>query len=235
MPQLFCCGNFQRGLKLEILFKNKDFIVINKPVNLPSQSDMAGGDNALSETEKALAELSEKPALWLVHRLDRVVGGLLLFARNKEAAALFSKAFAEGKVIKEYLAVVEGEAVGGEMRDYIYKDSLTSRAFVVNTLRRGAKEAVLNYSKKETVDGKTLVGVKLETGRFHQIRVQFSSRKMPLIGDKKYGSKDRGAQFPALFASRLEFEFKEKKYSFSAIPETDTYPWCLFSKESFGV
>jgi len=213
---------------LYVIFKNKDFLVVNKPPLVPSQPDPSGDKDAMTLASEMLNAEGERSKLWLVHRLDRVVGGLLVFARSEAAARELSRLVSEGKLYKGYLAVVEGEAPGGTLCDWVYKDSLTSKAYVVKTERRGAKEARLSYEKLSVRDSKTLVDIKLETGRFHQIRVQFSSRKMPLVGDKKYGSRDTVVKRPALFAYKLVFTLFGETYSFEALPDLSSYPWNLF-------
>ena len=129
-----------------------------------------------------------------------------------------------------YLAVCHGSAPEGELTDYIYKDSAAHKAYVVRTARRGAREARLTVRRIAERDGMSLVAVRLATGRFHQIRVQLASRGNPLVGDKKYGSRDRGAKYPALFACRLGFMQGKEKKSFSSSPDLNLYPWCLFDK-----
>ena len=213
---------------MKIVFKNKDFIVVNKPSLVPSQSDLSGDADAMTLASEMLKAEGEPDRLWLIHRLDRVVGGLLVFARNQRTAAELSRIVAEGELFKGYLAVVEGEAHGGELFDYVYKDSATSKAYAVKTERRGAKSATLCYTPVSFEDGKTLVDIELKTGRFHQIRVQFSSRKMPLVGDKKYGSRDAKSKTPALFAYKLAFSLFGESYSFSALPDINKYPFNLF-------
>ncbi len=183
-----------------------------------------------------LRACGEGSELHIINRLDKVVGGLVLFARNRESAAALSAILSDG-IVKEYRAVAEGEVGVGIMRDFIYKDSTLGRAFVTSAPNRGAKEALLEYETLESVvhKGKTLslVKVALKTGRFHQIRAQFSSRKMPLVGDKKYGSRDFGARTPSLFASRLAFEYKSESFDIRALPVLDAYPWSLFNKDNF--
>ena len=216
---------------MEILFKNKDFLVVNKPPLVPSQSDPSGDKDAMSLASEMLKEAGERDALWLIHRLDRVVGGLLVFARNQRSAAELSHIVRENELFKGYLAVVEGEAPGGELCDFLYKDSMTSKAYVVKSERRGAKLALLNYTPISSKDGKTLVDIELKTGRFHQIRAQFSIRGIPLVGDKKYGSRDQKSKVPALFAYKLAFTLFGKAFSFEAKPDFNNYPWNLFSEE----
>ncbi len=215
------------------IFKNRDFIVIEKPCGMPSQKDPGGDADALSLTAEYLREMGESDKLWLIHRLDRVVGGLMIFARNKESAAELSALVASRDFNKKYFAVAEGRAEGGELFDYVYKDAVGSKAYTAKRARSGVKEARLKYlpiSFYEEDGGiLTLVEVTLQTGRFHQIRVQFASRKMPLVGDKKYGSRDTLTKVPALFAGSLGFVFKNRKYEFFAKPDTEKYPWCLFN------
>ncbi len=224
---------------VDIVFKNRDFVIINKYPGCPSQSDMTGDADAMRLTSDMLYLADEYEKLWLIHRLDRVVGGLLVFARSKSVAAELSRLVAEDGLGKHYLAVVEGEAEGGTLCDYIYRDSVSMKAHVSKTKRAGYKAAELEYINIKTIelDGKwrSLVDIRLKTGRFHQIRAQFSSRNMPLVGDKKYGSRDAGAKFPALFAYRLEFSLYGKSYDFSVMPNQALYPWCLFDEKCFSL
>lgn len=217
---------------IEILYKDKDIAVIKKPVGMPSQKDPTGDADALSGTSAILASSGECPELFLIHRLDRGVGGLLVFARNKKTAAALSALVAERKMKKEYLAVARGEVSGGEYRDYLYKDAKQGKSFVTDRMRKGVKEAVLYAEPIETGTAgsgiATLVHISLGTGRHHQIRVQLSSRKNPLIGDKKYGDSDRIAHTPSLFAAKLSFSLFGREYSFEALPDGSAYPWREF-------
>ena len=214
---------------INIIFKNRDIIVINKPKGMPSQSDPSGDLDAMSAVMAHLKAAGERDSLWLVHRLDRTVGGLLVFARNKKSAGELSVLVAGGGMIKRYLAVCHGVAQEGEYTDFLYKDASVSKAYVVKNLRRGAKEARLKLSRLGEREDKSLVSVKLETGRFHQIRAQLSSRGNSLVGDKKYGSRDALRSTPALFASELSFTLLSKKYSFFAKPDVSEYPWSIFA------
>ena len=222
---------------IEIIKKTADYVIVNKPVGMPSQSDPSGDPDAMKVTSVALREIGEREELFLIHRLDRVVGGLLVFARNKKTAAHLSSLVADRKFDKWYFAVVEGYAEGGEMNDYIYKDAALNKAFVSDRARGGVKSAKLEYSNLATceVDGRTLslVKIKLGTGRFHQIRAQFASRKMPLIGDKKYGSRDFKAKMPALFATELGFNMPREEVHISALPPLADYPWSLFDLSNY--
>ena len=182
-----------------------------------------------------LSEIGEKKDLWLVHRLDRVVGGLVIFARTKNAAAELSNIVARNEIDKEYLAVVEGKSSSGVMEDYLFKDAIRGKSFVVNGARRGAKLARLEYTTLQNITDekgeRSLVKIKLETGRFHQIRAQFSSRKMSIVGDGKYGSHDNRAKMPSLFAYHLFFKYKSERIDVKALPDITEYPWRDFPME----
>ena len=221
----------------QIIHKTKNFVIINKPAGVPTQSDTTGDEDAMTMTSRMLSSQGEPSDLWLVHRLDRVVSGLVVFARSKAFAAALSELVGGRGMEKEYLAVVEGRALGGVMRDLLYKDSKKGKAFVVDTERRGAKKAELEYTPLafiETERGiRTLVRIRLHTGRFHQIRAQFATRGMSLVGDGKYGSHDNKAKMPALFASRLAFTVKDEKIDVALLPDISAYPWSLFKKESY--
>ncbi len=220
---------------MEILYIDKDLVVVLKPPFMPSQKDPSGDPDALTLTGEALAERGERGELFLIHRLDRVVGGLLVFARHKKSAATLSQALADGKIIKEYIAVTDGYAEDmGTFEDYLIKDNATSRAHSVPKERKGAKYARLSYETlAHTTDGErplSLVRVKLDTGRFHQIRIQFSTRRLPLLGDGKYGSKTNKCKV-SLFAYRLTFPTAKGEKTVTAYPDFTSYPWSLFSME----
>ena len=222
---------------MEILYKDKNLIAINKPAGIPVQPDPTSDKDAMSLCAEILAEQGENNALWLVHRLDRVVGGTVVFARNKRTAAALSELFSTQGTEKEYLAVVEGVAEGGVLEDFLYKDTAKGKAFVVDRKRAGVKEAKLEYTPIATAETErgtyTLVRVKLHTGRFHQIRAQLSSRGMPIVGDGKYGSHDNHAKMPALFSSRLGFTLGTKSYNIKKIPDKESYPWSLFDEAGY--
>jgi 23S rRNA pseudouridine1911/1915/1917 synthase len=217
---------------MQILYKDRNLIAVYKEAGIPSQPDPTGDSDAMTLLSELLTSENEKNELYLLHRLDRVVGGVLVFARNKKYAAILSALISEKEAQKEYLAVVCGDANGGIMEDLLYKDARAGKAFVVDRKRAGVKDARLEYSvigKVTTEKGiYSLVKIRLHTGRFHQIRVQFSSRKMPIIGDRKYGSADGGAKMPALFAARLSFTAEGKRYDFEKMPDKNSYPWNLF-------
>ena len=128
---------------MEFLFKSKDVVIVYKPAGVPSQSDPSGDDDIMKLTGDALEAMGESNALWLVHRLDRTVGGLMVFARNKKTAAELSSVVGSESFEKEYFAVLDGEADGGVLTDYIDKDSLKGKAFVAKAERKGVKLAKL--------------------------------------------------------------------------------------------
>ncbi|MBR2312920.1 MAG: hypothetical protein IKA46_06500 [Clostridia bacterium] len=218
---------------MKILYTDKEIVVAVKPYGVLSEDGGEGSMPAL------LAPQFGK--VFPVHRLDRVVGGVMVYARTKSAAATLSRAVSERKLKKEYIAVLEGapSAPCGELRDLLFKDARQNKSFVVDTPRRGAREAVLTYRTLDTVqvEGKTLtrVSILLDTGRSHQIRVQFASRGTPLVGDGKYGSRIK-AGAPALFAAGLAFPHPKtgKMLSFCTPTSTD-FPWSLFALQKYEI
>ena len=223
---------------IEILYKSKNAIVIYKPAGIPSQSDPSGDPDAMTLASAQLKQLGESDALWLVHRLDRVVGGLLVFARNKRYAAILSGLVKERLITKEYYAVVDGVTEGEHvLTGYIYKDARAGKAFVTDRERAGVKSARLSYRTLATVTtprgAKTLVYVTLDTGRFHQIRAQLSGERLPICGDGKYGSRDNAARNIALMASHLVLDLPADKVDVSRLPDLTQYPWSLFDGDCY--
>ena len=220
-----------------IVYENTDFALINKPVGMDS--------------EHALGE-----GFFPVHRLDKVASGLLLYAKNSHSAKKLSEALQEGKIKKRYHIIVESacdtskekdEALSvktnnaqeteaseakhlpkeGRFSDYLYKDTKKQKMFPVKKLRKGVKEAVLHYQVLEERDGLVLVDVELETGRFHQIRAQFSAHGFPLFGDGKYGSRMKGNV--ALHCYTLSFpDPKSGEELHFEIKDRDEEPWRKF-------
>ena len=223
---------------MEILYKDDNCIVIYKPALMPSQPDPTGDPDALTLSMRALSELGERSELYPIHRLDRVVGGLLAFARNKRSAAALSELVSTDGIGKEYLAVTDAPLAGGEYTDLIYKDAKQKKSFIVDRMRSGVKEARLTLTPIAEAEhnGRTkmLSRVILSTGRFHQIRAQLSHRAAPITGDKKYGSRDPMAKEPALFATHLSFSLFGKIIDVRRNPDTASYPWSLFSSDIEG-
>ena len=216
---------------MDILFEDRYIVVAVKP------------RGALSEAHEREENM---PALlggnvFPVHRLDRGVGGVMVYAKTREAAAKLSAAVQQSRLEKEYTAIVSGTPVPaeGEMRDYLFKDGAKNKSFVVDGARKGAKEAILTYQTVDTRTHKgnalTRVKIRLQTGRSHQIRVQFSSRTWPLVGDGKYGSRLK-AEYPALYATALSFPHPKtgKRMQFSA-PVPSGFPWELFGTSQYEI
>ena len=217
---------------LEILYKSENVIVVNKPQGMPSAPDPTRDKDAMSLASEMLRKDGERGDLWLVHRLDRGTGGTIMFARNAHTASVLSQAVREHQSVKEYLAVAEGTVPSEEIEDYLYKDTVRSRAIVADSTKKGAKLARLKTHTLDTVKTekgeRSLVYITLETGRFHQIRAQLSHRGYPIVGDGKYGSRDKRAHVPALYAVHLALTFENEIIDCKAYPDTSVYPWCLF-------
>ena len=192
---------------MEILYRDQNIVVCIKPVGLDSEHGMCA---ALGQTLGG--------EVYALHRLDLNVGGVMLFARNKKAAAEFSRLIAQGDVVKEYVALVHGTPPEtGEWEDLLFKDSRKNKVFVVDRKRAGVKPAKLAFTR-QTAGETSLVLVRLYTGRSHQIRVQFSSRGFPLVGDHKYGSRDDKTE-PMLFSRRISFPYRGETKVFEKLPE----------------
>ncbi len=218
---------------MDILYNTKNFAVVYKPALTPSQPDETGAPDALTLTADELSSRGESRELYPIHRLDLVVSGLLVFAKNKKSAATLSTLVQGDGIGKEYLVVVVGEASGGELRDYLTKDARLRRAVVTDAKNKGAKEAILTAEPLSAVTTdhgvKTLLLVRLKTGRFHQIRAQLASRATPVTGDGKYGSRDSMSHTPALAAVRLAFALAPDRVDIRRAPDTTAYPWSLFA------
>ena len=196
---------------LKVLFEDNHIIVVEKPVNVPSQGDKTGDIDMLTIIKKYIKEKYNKPGdvyLGLVHRLDRPTGGVMVFARTSKSASRLSEQVRDKKMHKKYLCIVDGkmESQTGSMRDFLLKNEKNNISKVVKEGTKNAKEAVLDYEVVKYNDqiNMSVVKVDLYTGRHHQIRVQFASRGHSLSGDQKYGTRGRGKQL-ALWAYSLSF------------------------------
>ena len=188
---------------MEILYSDKEIVVCVKPVGLDSEHDVP-------------AQLGGE--IYTLHRLDKNVGGVMVYARTKVAAAALSKAIQDGAMVKEYVAMVHGTPPeSGDWQDLLFKDSTKNKVFVVKKERKGVKKARLEFMRLRS--GETsLVRIRLHTGRSHQIRVQFASRGYPLLGDHKYGAKDE-LTAPMLFSCCLGFPYKGSTLRFEKLPD----------------
>lgn len=210
---------------IEILFEDSQIVVCVKPGGILSQADSGSGKSMITVLE-GLTDSKIYP----LHRLDKEVSGVMVYAKTQKAAAILSRDIAEHRFKKEYLAIVHGrpESSKGEMRDLLFKDSRTNKVYTVKRMRRGVKEALLEYEVlgTNTIESTCYSAVKilLHTGRTHQIRVQFASRKMPLAGDRKYGGKDRFEGI-MLWSHRICFTHPTEKRElvFSYTPEKEYF------------
>ena len=192
---------------MDILHTDRDIAVCVKPVGLDSEAEVP------AKLKEALGG-----EIFPLHRLDKNVGGIMVYARNKAAAARLSKVIQEGAMVKEYVAMVHGTPPEeGDWQDLLFKDSRKNKVFVVKKQRAGVKTARLEF-RRLTAGERSLVAIRLHTGRSHQIRVQFSSRGFPLVGDHKYGSR-AGETAPMLFSCRLTFPHGGETVTFQKLPQ----------------
>ncbi len=220
---------------MKIIYEDNHLLVVDKPVNIPVQADDSRDEDLLTLLKNYLKEKYQKPGnvyLGLVHRLDRPVGGVMVFAKTSKAASRLSEQVRTNRLHKEYLAVVQGvpEMKKGRMEDWLTKDHKTNTTTLSDAAH--GKKATLDYEVLASKDGLSLLRIDLETGRSHQIRVQCSSRRLPLWGDQRYNPSAHKGQQIALHACRLSFTHPTtgETVSFdSRMPES--YPWNLFNKE----
>ena len=199
---------------IDVLYEDNHLLVAVKPPNLPAQADRSGDDDLLSILKRYIGNKYQKPGnvyLGLVHRLDRPVGGVMVFARTSKAASRLSAAFAAHAQDRRYLAVARGELAGERvLEDELVKDGATGMVRVAAPGAPGAKRARLRTRPLARGDGLTLLEVRLYTGRAHQIRVQHAHAGLPLWGDARYGGGRPGQQI-ALWAAVLEFEHPTRR------------------------
>lgn len=218
-----------------ILYQDDDLLLVNKPAGVLSQADSRGGDSIPARlAERGLPVLP-------VHRLDRVTGGVMVYARHEKAAAALSALVGQHEVfVKTYLAVIAGTppAPTGELTDLLYHDVRRNKSYTVRRMRRGVRQARLSYETIGTAQHGdatySLIRVRLFTGRTHQIRVQFAARHLPLVGDATYGGQ-RGGPL-ALWSHRLSFPhpISNETVTASSLPDTAAFPWNLFDMQKDG-
>ena len=195
------------GDDMELLYQDKDIVVCIKPVGLDAEHDVPAKLKEILGGE-----------IFTLHRLDKNVGGVMVYGRTKKAAADFSRMIQEGTLVKEYVACLHGTPPeSGILEDFLFKDSRKNKVFVVKKQRAGVKAAKLSYTRL-SANKTSFVRVRLYTGRSHQIRVQFASRGFPLVGDHKYGARD-ACSAPLLYSCCLTFPYKGETHSFESMPD----------------
>ena len=215
---------------MQILRETDEYLILVKPAGVLSEE--SGQKRSVS---KLLREQDERfGTIYSVHRLDREVGGVMLYAKTPEAAAKYSQAIRERRIVKEYLAVVRGTPPGeGIWEDLLLRDSRTMKTYPVARRRAGVRDAKLSFvrlaGRGKGEEAISLMRVRLYTGRTHQIRVQFASRRYPLVGDGRYGSGDGGDR-PALFSCRLSLP---GEFDVSFLPEQP--PFDLFTSDEMSL
>ena len=229
---------------LNIFYEDQELIVVKKPVGMESQETHSFSPDLVSEIKKHIHHLStkkEEPYVGIIHRLDKPVGGIMVYAKTKEAASLLSRQVKENQMQKMYMAVVCGKPVDNvdNFVDYLLKDTGKNMSRIVEKGISGAKRAELRYQVVDTFKEEellTLVKIWLITGRHHQIRVQFAGRGMPLWGDHRYNPKFAGQKSIALSACELSFPHPKTKkpLTFQMEPEGEIFQR-FFKKQINGI
>lgn len=216
---------------MKIIYEDNHLLVVLKPINIPVQEDDSKDLDMLTYLKKYLKEKYNKPGnvyLGLVHRLDRPVSGIMVFAKTSKATSRLSEQIRNHTFKKEYMAVLCGKT---PKKDILVDKLLKNPKTNTTVVSEKGKEAILSYELIEYKNNYSLVKINLETGRSHQIRVQFSSRGYPLYGDQRYNKKALPKQQIALFANRLEFIHpvtKEKLFFEEELPNFE--PWNIFKR-----
>ena len=213
---------------INIIYEDNHLLVAEKPVNIPGQEDSTKDKDLLTILKEYLKQKYKKPGnvyLGLVHRLDRPVGGIMVFAKTSKAASRLSKQIQNNELKKTYLAVVEGKV---NNKDTFVDKLLKNHKTNIVKVSEDGKLSELSYELLDYKEGLSLVKIDLKTGRSHQIRVQFSSRGFPLYGDQKYNLKTPKDQI-ALFSSKIELMHPTtKKKMIFELQKPDRYPFSLF-------
>lgn len=214
---------------INIIYEDNHLLVVEKPINVPVQLDDSRDLDFLSILKEDIKKRYHKPGnvyLGLVHRLDRPVGGIMVFAKTSKAASRLSDQIRTHTFQKTYYAIVMGELEPrGELVDYLLKDSKTNMV----TVHPKGKESILNYELIKTINQLSLVKIHLKTGRSHQIRVQFASRNHPLYGDQRYNKQAIVGQQIALFATSISFLHPTTKESMTfTLPLPEYGIWKIF-------
>lgn len=222
---------------IKIIFEDNHLLVVEKPVNILSQGDDTNDKDMVNLLKNYVKEKYNKPGnvfIGLVHRLDRPVGGVMVFAKTSKAASRLSEQVRNKTFKKTYRAVIHGTMNKKEdtLKDYLYKNKKTNMVSVVNKNHKDSKNAELNYETLQAKNNFSLVQIDLKTGRPHQIRVQFASRKHPLFGDQRYGQNiNKVGQQIALWSYKIEIDHPTTKEKMEFICEPPKeHPWNLFDK-----
>ena len=209
---------------MEILYQDADILVCIKPARILSTDEPGGLPDLVRE---ALGD--PKADVRTVHRLDRVVSGVMVLARNAKAASELSRQIRDNEFSKEYLAVVHGvpEKKEGTLKDLLYRDKARRMTMVASEPGKGVQEAVLDYRVLSQTETMSRINIRLHTGRTHQIRVQFSSREMPLVGERKYCTLEDPCEI-ALWSHKIGFTHPGtgEKMVFAKEPPSE-YPWTV--------
>ena len=217
---------------MKIIYEDNHLLVVEKPVNVPVQADDSKDPDLLTLLKEYLKEKYNKPGnvyLGLVHRLDRPVGGVMVFAKTSKAASRLSKLVSERDFRKTYLAVVQGNPgkKAGTLKDYLTKDQTTNTVSVTDETH--GKPAILDYEVIGHSEDLSLLKIQLHTGRSHQIRVQCSAHGFPIWGDQRYNKTAHPGQQIALWAHQLSFRHPVTKAELTFVSELpDSYPYSLF-------
>lgn len=222
--------------KINVLYEDNHLLVVEKPVNILSQGDNTNDKDMVNLLKTYIKEKYNKPGnvyLGLVHRLDRPVGGVMVFARTSKAASRLSEQVRNKTFKKTYRAVINGKIKKKEdtLKDYLYKNKKTNMVSVVGENHKESKYAELSYKTVDFKENMSLVQIDLKTGRPHQIRVQFASRNNPLYGDQRYGKNSKVGQQIALWSYKIEIvhPVTKEKMEFICEPPKE-YPWNIFNQ-----
>lgn len=222
-------------MKIPIIYEDNHLLIIEKPINVLVQGDSTGDKDLLTILKEDLKVRYQKPGnvyLGLVHRLDRPVGGIMVFAKTSKSASRMSDLIRKHELERRYLAVVRGKPKQDEatLENYLIKNHQENKVYVAKPTDKRAKKAILDYQTIAQTDEFSLLSIQLHTGRAHQIRVQLAAAGMPIYGDQKYGQKvNKVGQQIALWAHTLEFKHptKEDIIQASSLPPK-VYPWNLW-------
>ncbi|MGX4598155.1 RluA family pseudouridine synthase [Faecalimicrobium sp. JNUCC 81] len=221
---------------IKVIYEDNHLLVVEKPVNILSQGDDTNDKDMVNLLKQYVKEKYNKPGnvyIGLIHRLDRPVGGAMVFAKTSKSASRLSEQVRNKTFKKTYRAIIHGNMNKSEdtLKDYLYKNKKTNMVSVVSKNHKEAKNAELSYKTLERKNGFSLVEIDLKTGRSHQIRVQFSSRKHPLFGDQRYGQDvNKVGQQISLWSYKIEIEHPTTKEKMEFVCEPpNEYPWDLFN------